>query len=389
VHTIRHLFQVCSFQVCSRLRSSQAYLPLRRPARKLSTQSFAVRVFRSISRIFARISARTAMTPLDILVGVCCWLFAGFLAIYGGALFAGVTATATPPPSGARQIHAAGNEEPITPIPPPPAADPWKLALGELLFSDTRLSADGDLACSSCHDLHTNGADGTEHHVRKDGSRQPFDTLTVFNAALSFRLTWKGRFRGLAEQAEASIENPADMHSNLADVARKLASDPEMVSRFRVAYEQPPDRDNILDALVTFERSLLTPDSRFDRWLDGDVSALTPGELAGYKTFKSLGCISCHQGVNVGGNLFERLGVFHTLTKGPATVMRVPSLRNVATTAPYFHDGSAATLEEAVRRMASAQLDRTLTDEQIGSVVSFLKTLTGKYRGKLVVGGKS
>lgn len=384
MQTIRHLFHACS-----KLRSLQTYLPSRRLVRKPSPQSVAVTVFRSITRIFARISARTAMTPLDVLVGVCCWLFAGFLASCGGALFAGVTATVPPPPFQAQQVHGAGNEEPITPIPAPPAADPWKLALGELLFSDPRLSAAGNLACSSCHDLHTNGADDTEHRVRKDGSRQPFDTLTVFNAALSFRLTWNGRFRDLAEQAEASIEDPAYMHSNLADVAKKLASDPEMVSRFHVAYEQPPDRDNILDALVTFERSLLTPDSRFDRWLGGDVSALTPGELAGYNTFKSLGCISCHQGVNVGGNLFERLGVFHTLMKGPATVMRVPSLRNVATTAPYFHDGSAATLEEAVRRMASAQLDRTLTDEQIGSVVSFLKTLTGKYRGKPVVGGKS
>ncbi|HUN98303.1 MAG TPA: cytochrome c peroxidase [Bradyrhizobium sp.] len=337
-----------------------------------------------MERIFARVSARTAISRLDILLGICCWLFAGLLASCGGAWFSGVTAAVAPP-----QVHAAGNEEPITPIPAPPIADPWKLALGERLFSDPRLSADGDLACSSCHDLHTNGADGIERQVRKDGSRPPFDTLTVFNAALSFRLTWKGRFRDLAEQAEASIDNPADMHSNLTDVARKLGSDPEMVWRFRVAYEQLPDRDNILDALTTFERSLLTPDSRFDRWLRGDASALTPRELEGYNTFKSLGCISCHQGVNVGGNLFQRLGVFHSLTKGPPRIMRVPSLRNVATTPPYFHDGSAATLEEAVRRMASAQLDRTLTDEQIESVVSFLKTLTGNYRGKPVVGRKS
>lgn len=179
------------------------------------------------------------------------------------------------------------------------------------------------------------------------------------------------------------------MHSSLADVARRLDSDPEMVQRFRDAYAQPPDRDNILDALVTFEHSLLTPDSRFDRWLRGDVSALTPGELEGYNTFKSLGCVSCHQGVNVGGNLFQRLGVFHSKAQSPSELLRVPSLRNVATTPPYFHDGSAATLEEAVRRMASAQLDRTLTDQQIASLVSFLKTLTGNYRGKPVVGGNS
>lgn len=373
MQTIRRLFHVCS--------SLRSLLK-----RHLSRPAV---IFRLIDRIYARISARAAITRLDIMLGVCCWLFAAFVASCGSGLFSGVTAAVAPPPAAALQVHTAGNEEPITPIPAPPDADPRKLALGERLFSDPRLSAAGDLACSSCHNLQTNGADGIERPIRKDGSRPPFDTLTVFNAALSFRLTWTGRFRDLAEQAEASIENPADMHSNLADGARRLGSDPEMAQRFRAAYGQPPDRDNILDALVTFEHSLLTPDSRFDRWLRGDVSALTPGELEGYNTFKSLGCVSCHQGVNIGGNLFQRLGVFHSKTQSPSRLMRVPSLRNVATTPPYFHDGSAATLEEAVRRMASAQLDRTLTDQQIASLVSFLKTLTGNYRGKPVVGGNS
>jgi cytochrome c peroxidase len=131
---------------------------------------------------------------------------------------------------------------------------------------------------------------------------------------------------------------------------------------------------------------LLTPGSRFDRWLGGDPSALSAGEIEGYRLFKSLGCSSCHQGVNVGGNLFQRQGVFHPLVQGPPEIVRVPSLRNVATTAPYFHDGSAATLEDAVRRMAAAQLDRSLTGEQIASIVAFLQTLTGNYRGSPVVG---
>ena len=137
---------------------------------------------------------------------------------------------------------------------------------------------------------------------------------------------------------------------------------------------------------MTFERSLLTPGSRFDRWLGGDDSALSDGEREGYGLFKSLGCSSCHQGVNVGGNLFERQGVFHRLVPGKPEVVRVPSLRNVATTPPYFHDGSAATLEDAVRKMAVAQLDRNLTDEQVASLVTFLKTLTGNYRGSPVTG---
>jgi cytochrome c peroxidase len=345
-------------------------------------------IVRLIDLISSRISAGTAVTYLNILLGVCSWLFVGFLASCASALLSAVPAAVAPPLSDASQVRAAG-EEPITPIPAPPIADPQKLALGAQLFSDTRLSAAGNFACSSCHDLRTNGAGGAERQAEKDGSESPFNTLTVFNAALSFRLSWQGHFRDLAEQAEASIENPANMHSSLDDVARRLNSDPEMVGRFRTAYESAPDRDNILDAIVTFERSLLTPNSRFDRWLQGDASALTPGELEGYDTFKSLGCISCHQGVNVGGNLFQRLGVFHSkVREGPPRIMRVPSLRNIAVTAPYFHDGSATTIEDAVRRMGKAQLDRALTDQQIASLVSFLNTLTGSYRGQPVVGGK-
>jgi cytochrome c peroxidase len=373
------------YYVCSRLWPWQVY--------HLSWQlALKQYVPTSISRLITRRSSWRvsggSVIYLDILLSVGSWLFAGFLASSVGALFLAAPNVVAPPPSDPSQVGVVGGEEPITPIPPPPAADPRKLALGERLFNDRRLSANGNIACSSCHDLRTNGAGATPPPPGNDASKQPFNTLTVFNSALSFRLGWTGRFHDLAEQAEASIMNPANMHSSLADIAQRLASDPEMDSQFRAAYGQAPDRDNILDALVTFERSLLTPDSRFDRWLRGDASALTPGELEGYDMFKSLGCISCHQGVNIGGNLFARLGVFHSKPQAPARNMRVPSLRNVATTAPYFHDGSAATLEKAVRRMGSAQLDRDLTDQQIASLVSFLNTLTGNYRGHPVVGGE-
>ena len=274
------------------------------------------------------------------------------------------------------------DEEPITPIPQPPAADPLKLALGERLFNDSRLSGNGKLSCSSCHDLHTNGASG--RGLRHGSS--PFDTLTVFNASLNFRLNWEGNFRSLAAQTVSSLENPVNLRTTVDEVARKLNADADVVRDFRAAYGRPPERDNVLDALVTFERSLLTPGSRFDRWLGGDASALSADELEGYRLFKSFGCISCHQGVNVGGNLFERQGVFRPLVAGQPETVRVPSLRNVAATAPYFHDGSAATLEVAVRRMAAAQLDRTLIDQQVTSLVAFLQTLTGNYRGSPVVG---
>jgi cytochrome c peroxidase len=273
------------------------------------------------------------------------------------------------------ELSSSAGEEPITPIPPPPVSDPLKLALGERLFGDSRLSADGKLACSSCHDIHTNGAKPAH-----DGSK-PFDTLTIFNAALSFRLNWEGNFRDLADQLESSLENPLNLRTSVEDVVRKLNADPEIVRQFSAAYGSPPNRANFLDAMATFERSLLTPGSRFDRWLGGDASALSAGELEGYRLFKSLGCSSCHQGVNVGGNLFQRQGVFHPLVPGPPEIVRVPSLRNVATTPPYFHDGSAATLDDAVRKMGLAQLNAKLTDQEVRAIVAYLQSLTGNYRG--------
>jgi cytochrome c peroxidase len=295
-------------------------------------------------------------------------------------LLGGIAIAQAPPTLDRPPDSSVADQEPITPIPPPPPADPRKLAIGERLFSDARLSSAGNLSCNSCHDIHSNGA-------RPDGQVQrPFDALTVFNASLSFRLNWEGNFRTLSAQIVSSLENPVNMNTNVDDVVSRLNADPELINQFEAAYGSPPDRENFLDALVTFEKSLVTPGARFDRWLRGDASALTATEVEGYELFKSLGCIACHQGVNVGGNLFERQGVFHPLVKGTPQIVRVPSLRNVAATAPYFHDGSAATLHDAVRRMAAAQLDRTLTDEQIGKLVDFLQTLTGNYRGMPVAG---
>jgi cytochrome c peroxidase len=276
-------------------------------------------------------------------------------------------------------------EEPILPIPPPPAADPLKLALGESLFEDHRLSHDGTHACLSCHDIHTNGADNGGRKTARDGSKLPFNILTVFNAAQNFRLNWEGNFRALEAQTESSLENPANMATDVDEVVKKLNADPYIVRRFTSAYGHSPDRTSLLDAIATYIRSLVTPGSRFDLWLDGNAAALSTKELDGYQLFKSLGCVSCHQGVNVGGNLFQRQGIFRPLVVAKPEVVRVPSLRNVATTAPYFHDGSAATLADAVRRMGAAQLDQTLTDQQVDAIVAFLRTLTGTYRGVPVV----
>jgi cytochrome c peroxidase len=270
---------------------------------------------------------------------------------------------------------------PIAPIPQPPRADPRKLALGERLFGDARLSADERLSCASCHDLTTNGAYPGQ---RQSEGIKHLDIPTVFNAALSYRLTWEGNTRSLSEQARASIADPSGMHSGIEEAVSKLRADKDLNEAFRAAYGAPLNSESVLDALATFEESLLTPGSRFDRWLQGDAAALTPDEIQGYRRFNELGCSSCHQGVSVGANLVTRQGIFVPLVLSGPRQVRVPSLRNVEATAPYFHDGSAPTLEDAVQRMAAAQLDRILSDDQVASLVAFLKTLTGNFRGKPV-----
>ncbi|MGZ3326523.1 MAG: cytochrome-c peroxidase [Xanthobacteraceae bacterium] len=161
--------------------------------------------------------------------------------------------------SDASAAKASVDQEPITPIPPPPTLDPLKLKLGERLFGDPRLSGDGKLSCSSCHDLHTNGASAGRRTIAHDGSKAPFDTLTIFNAALNFRLNWEGNFRDLGAQAESSLENPANMRTSVDEILGKLNADPAMVKQFHAAYGHPPDRASLLDAIATFENSLLTP----------------------------------------------------------------------------------------------------------------------------------
>jgi cytochrome c peroxidase len=274
--------------------------------------------------------------------------------------------------------QAGATQEPITPIPAAVGLDPQRRQLGERLFNDRRLSRGDTHSCSSCHDVETNGATASVHDTA-EGWSTALNTPTVFNVSLNFRLNWEGNFRSLEEGAERSLYS--SMRSSAEEAVGKLRADSEAVRQFRDAYGREPDAAALLDAIATYERSLVTPGSRFDRWL---ADAITPLELSGYQAFKSLGCISCHQGVNVGGNLFQRHGIFHPLGSPEPVLLRVPGLRNVAATPPYFHDGSAGTLPEAVRMMGVAQLDRVLTDSQIASIVAFLKTLTGTYRGNLV-----
>jgi cytochrome c peroxidase len=292
--------------------------------------------------------------------------------------------------------------EPLTPIEPPAGLDPAKIRLGERLFGDVRVSGGGRVACTTCHQLDNGGADHRNFSLSPEtGEMLDRNTPTIFNAALNFRLGWSGRFRDLNEQNEFVLQNPKLMNTNWTELIDKLRADSEYHAEFYKTYGRPIHAVQVLDVLGSYERSLITPNARFDRYLRGERDAITPDEEEGYRLFKAFGCIACHQGVSVGGNLFERFGIFEAapVSDNPSQmgdlgrfaitgqerdrfVFRVPSLRNVALTAPYFHDGSAATLATAVNVMARKQLGRTLGGTEVDLLVGFLKTLTGEYRGR-------
>lgn len=301
------------------------------------------------------------------------------LVIASGLLALAVSTHTPEPPATDRSRPApAWEDEPISPVPEVKGLDPERVAIGAVLFADPRLSGLGDLSCASCHDLATNGA--------MEGPRRfKTDTPTIFNAALSFRLGWEGKDRTLEQQTRATLAAPLIARGvPVATMVARLRRDAALDRRFRESYGRAADEAAVIDALATFQRSLVTPDSRFDRWLTGDSSALSPREKRGYASFKRLGCVACHQGRNIGGNLLQRHGIFRPLAAPEPTVLRVPSLRNVAETPPYFHDGSAPTLEIAVTRMAGAQLNVELTAQEAADIAQFLRSLTGTYRGRPV-----
>lgn len=291
--------------------------------------------------------------------------------------------------------------EPISPIPRSLPLDERKVALGNRLFHDPGLSRDHSVACASCHVLSKGGADGQRNSAGIGGQRGDTNAPSVYNSGFNFRQFWNGRAASLEDQVDGPIHNPKEMDSSWPEIVAKLRSDPGYAAEFGALYRDGIQPANIKDAIATFERSLITPDSRFDKYLRGEHAALTPDEIRGYQLFKRYGCIACHQGVNVGGNLYERLGVMRdyfkdqgevapadlgrfAITKSPEDryVFKVPGLRNVALTAPYFHDGSVATLERAVSIMGKYQLGITIPEAEVALIVKFLQTLTGEYAGK-------
>ena len=276
-----------------------------------------------------------------------------------------------------------------------------KVALGAQLFHDTRLSSDNTLSCASCHDLRYGGIDRAQTATGVEGHIGPINTPTVFNAALSFRQFWDGRAADLEAQADGPPNAAGEMASSWEEISGKLSKDQDIVDKLEAAYPGEDFSDGVdprywLEAIADFERTLITPGAPFDAYLQGDEQAVSQQVKEGYQIFKDVGCTECHRGIGVGGSSFQPLGRKRdynwshssgadlgrynvTGTEADRHTFKVPNLRNVALTGPYFHDGSHDSLEEAVRTMGEVQLDIDLNEAQIERIVAFLQSLTGTY----------
>jgi cytochrome c peroxidase len=298
--------------------------------------------------------------------------------------------------------RSAHPSEPIRPIPLQLTIDAPKAELGQQLFTDRRLEKNGKIACADCHKLHEGGANTKRMTQSLNNPENQHNTPTIFNVIFNKNYYWSARFTSLNTQLDDAIKELGVSWEQLID---KLRRTPKYVSLFDSVFPASGITvSNVKQAIIAYEHSLTTPNSRFDKYLRGDLQALNNNEKKGYELFKSYGCSACHQGINVGGNLAISKGELYgqkqifsagnipagynrlSLSVRGNTKIRVPSLRNVAVTAPYFHDGSADTLEQAVADMAGTmaytQLGIRIPSKDIELIVAFLRTLTGEYNGK-------
>lgn len=304
--------------------------------------------------------------------------------------------------------------EPIRPVPDSYPHDARKAELGELLYNDTRLSADGSVSCASCHALNTGGVDNKRYSEGIDGQLGGVNAPTVYNACFNFVQFWDGRAATLAEQAGGPPLNPVEMGSKSFDeIVDRLSEDKAFVKKFNAVYPEGLSQETITDAIAQFEMTLVTPDSPFDLYLKGDANAMTAEQIEGYELFKEYSCATCHAGVNMGGLSYELMGQRDNYfedreltTKSGLTDgdngrwaqtgverdryrFKTPGLRNVALTWPYYHDGSVATLDEAVSKMARFQVGKKISENDCRKVVSYLEALTGQYDGEPLTNSNS
>jgi len=280
----------------------------------------------------------------------------------------------------------------IIPIPEFIKYDKSKALLGQKLFFDPGLSKDGTISCASCHTLPGSGADATPFSYGINGLEGDMNSPTVLNARFNLAQFWDGRAKDLEDQVRGPIMNPVEMDNTLSAVVAYVKADKNYKKTFNSLYPEGVNEKNIFNAIAEFEKALYTPDSAFDRYLKGDKAALNAQELRGYELFQSRGCISCHNGVNIGGNMYQKLGIMkdykdtkyqlgrYNVTKDEDDkyYYKVPTLRNIALSAPYLHDGSGKNLQETIRIMMEYQLGITVDKEEVLSLEAFLKTLTGQ-----------
>lgn len=287
----------------------------------------------------------------------------------------------------------AQENEPVQPIPAAVVTDPARVELGKKLWFEPRLSRSGFISCNSCHNLSMGGTDNIRTSIGDRWQEGPINSPTVLNSSLNLAQFWDGRASDLKEQAGGPIANPKEMAFTHELAMEFLSSIPEYKAEFKQVFGKADfGIDEVTSAIAAFEETLVTPDSRFDLWLKGDKKAITDQELAGYQLFKGSGCVACHNGPNLGGTSFQKMGLIEPYqtnnpAEGRAAVtgkdadrfnFKVPTLRNVELTYPYFHDGAVNTLTEAVDTMGRLQLGRSFSAEENAQIVAFLKTLTGK-----------
>ncbi len=290
----------------------------------------------------------------------------------------------------------------VYPLPAEHGQPEAKVAFGEKLFNDTRLSKDHTLSCASCHDLGKGGTDQEAVATGVGDAKGPINSPTVFNARYNLTQFWDGRAADLQEQAEGPVENPIEMAADWNVVVETLNADEELTAAFTKEFPQGLNKDTVTSAIAIFESTLITPNSPFDKYLAGDESALDAKALKGWGHFQDLGCAMCHVGVAMGGQSFEKVGRYgdyfaerggeltetdqgrfnHTKNEADKFFFKVPLLRNIELTFPYFHDASAKTLEEAVDVMIRLQMGEKATAARIEELVAFLKALTGEYQGR-------
>ena len=277
------------------------------------------------------------------------------------------------------------------PVAPPKAVNLGMVELGKKLYFDPRLSKSGFISCNSCHNLSMGGTDNIRTSIGDKWQQGPINSPTVLNSSLNMAQFWDGRAADLKEQAGGPIANPGEMAFSHTLAIDMLASIPAYQREFKLVFGKDKiDIDQVTDAIAEFEKTLVTPNSRFDQYLLGNKTAMTKDELAGYKLFNESGCVACHNGPNLGGNSFQKMGVVEAYkgnVEGRAAVTgkdadrfnyKVPTLRNVELTYPYFHDGMSDTLGQAVDVMGRLQLGKKFTKAENEQIVAFLKTLTGE-----------